>query len=58
LPGPDELLSFCLRSGLFSLKTFHVLALAADHWRVHAGVEIVLLDANGCLFRIHSSEME
>jgi hypothetical protein len=58
LPGPDELLSFCFRSGLFSFKTFHLLALAANEGRVHAGAEIVLLDANGRLLRIHSSEMK
>jgi hypothetical protein len=47
LPGPDELLSFCFGSNLFSFKTFHVLALAANQRRIHAGVKIVLLYPNG-----------
>jgi hypothetical protein len=58
LPGPDELLSFRFGSNPFSFKTFHVLALAADKRRIHAGVEIVFLDANGRLLRIHSSHMK
>jgi hypothetical protein len=47
LSGPDELLSFPFGSNLFSFKTGHVLALAADKRRIHAGAKIVLLNADG-----------
>ena len=55
---PDELFSFRFRSNLFSFKACHVLALAADKRRIHAGVKIVLLNANGRLLRVHSPHVK
>jgi hypothetical protein len=46
-PGPDELFSFFFWCGRFSFKAFHVLALAADKGRIHAGAKIILFDPNG-----------
>ena len=47
LPGPDELFSFRFGNNLFSFNAGHAPALAADKGRIHAGVKIVLFNANG-----------
>ena len=58
LSWPGELLSLNFGRDLFPLNAFHLLALAADCRRIGACVEIVLLDVDGRLLRIHDSKME
>ena len=58
LSRPGELLFLNFRRDLFPLNAFHLPALAADCGRIRACVEIVLLDVDGRLLRIHDSKME